>query len=138
MQLSLGSAFTMLNIHVSDTLNDQDYVSIVFFNDQVHPLVKCAEFENSDRTKMRLKFVQATPRNQEILKELVWVPFDTRNIAKFENMFKLTYEAFEVERSIRGAYTCSDICLYPDILSDKQPGTTHIGEARKAQISRSF
>ena len=92
-----------------DTLNDKDFVSIVFFNDQVHPLVSCNELDPETQAP-RLKFIQATPRNQEILKEFVWVPFDTRNIADFVGMFKTAYNAFRLERKLRNSqYSCSDI-----------------------------
>ncbi|XP_075264629.1 uncharacterized protein LOC142356691, partial [Convolutriloba macropyga] len=145
-----GSVYKLIRqtaIVLLDTLNDKDFVSIVFFNDQIHPLVVCNEDSDYDNTNTqspndvtrddvttttdgylpgdqvthvtqgaswtkegKIKFIQATPRNQEQLKELVWIPFDTRNIANFEHMFKGAYEAFSSEREVRGErYTCSDI-----------------------------
>ena len=40
----------MTNVSILDTLNDKDFVSIVFFNDQIHPLVVCNEDSDYDNT----------------------------------------------------------------------------------------
>ena len=79
-----------------DTLNDNDFVSIIGFHDMPFQLKTCmSDNLNESYSKPSDNFLRATDRNKLALKQLMQKSLVAENIANFQSMFSYSYSLFE-------------------------------------------
>ena len=76
-----------------DTLNDNDFVSIIGFHETPFQLKTCDAEQFDERPSNN--FLRATDRNKLALKQLMQQKLEAENIANFENMFSYSYSLFK-------------------------------------------